>query len=191
MLNQFDEITRFRIINAIAVYFGLNILVPVIADLRGELLSPTMISIIMIALTVSVKLNEYITRFSISTVFKLGNIFHALLTVSTFIYFINPLLFVYTNAFLGIIEVAIFTSYSIQLDEYLAKKYSGQVAKFKIYTNSKKADATLLGLGLTALMTALLPLYIVFIIFIVYNAIFSFWLFWNWRFFDIREKELI
>lgn len=190
MLNTFDEISRFRIINAIAVYFGLNLLIPIIADLRGELLSTAMISIIMITLTLSVKVNVYITRFSISTVYKLGNIFHLLLTISTVVYFYNPLWFVYLNAFLGIIEVAIFTSYSIQLDEYLAKKYSSTVARFKIYTNSKKADATLLGLGITSILSSYFNLNIIFILFIVYNAVFSLWLFWNWNYFDVRKNLL-
>jgi hypothetical protein len=186
-LNAFDNITRFRIINAIAVYFGLNLLVPIINDLRGELLSSSVIAFIMIGLTLSVKLNKYITSFSISQVYKMGNVFHLLLTFSTFLYFYNPLYFIYVNASLGIIEIAIFTSYSIQLDEYLANKFPYQVAKFKIFVNSKKADATLSGLGITAVLTVIAPIEWVFILFIVYNTIFSGWLIWNWNFYD---KEL-
>lgn len=184
MFQSFDSITRFRIANAIAVYFGLNLLIPIINDLRGELLTPTVISLLMIFTTISVKLNKYITLLSISNVFKLGNIFHLLLTLSTFMYFYNHLYFIYLNAFLGIMEIAIFTSYSIQLDEYLAHKYPRDVARFKVYTNSKKADATLLGLGATAILTYYFNSDIVFILFIVYNILFSSWLLWNWKFFD-------
>ena len=190
LTHQFDEVTQFRLINSIAVYFGLNLLAPVIVDLRGELLSSSTISIIMILVTASVKLNFIITKFSISTVFKIGTIFHILLTMSTFIYFINPLLYVYINAFLSIMELAIFTSYSIQLDEYLAKALPNRVAEFKIYSNSKKADAVLLGLGCTAVLTFLFSLKVVFCVFIIWNLLFSIWLFWNWRFYDERKGNL-
>ena len=190
LTHQFDEVTQFRLINSIAVYFGLNLLVPVIVDLRGELLSSSTISIIMILVTASVKLNFIITKFSISTVFKIGTIFHILLTMSTFIYFINPLLYVYINAFLSIMELAIFTSYRILLDEYLAKTLPNRVAEFKIYSNSKKADAVLLGLGCTAVLTFLFSLKVVFCVFIIWNLLFSIWLFWNWRFYDERKGNL-
>lgn len=190
MFKSFDEITRFRIINAIVVYFGLNLLVPSIVNLRGELLTSTMISLIMIALTLSVKINNYITKFSISEVYKIGNIFHLFLTVSTLIYFYNPWYFIYLNAVLGIIEIAIFSSYSIQLDEYLAKNYPEKVKDFKIYRNSKMADSTLLGLGVSGVLTAFVSIDSVFVLFIIYNGIFSVWLFWNWRFFDRKELLL-
>ena len=187
-LDTFDLVTRFRIINAVLVLYGLNLLIPVIADLRGELLSSSMISFIMIASTLSIKLNDIIVKYPISFVFKLGNIFHLLLTISTFVYFVHPLTYVYTNAFLGIFEVVIFTSYSIQLDEYLAKTNPGIMARFKVYTNSKKADAILLGLATTGLLTYFFGTPSIVTFFIVYNFMFSCWLIYNWNFFD---KNLI
>lgn len=184
VLNSFDDITRFRIINAIAVVFGLNLLVPVINDLRGELLSSTMIAIIMIGTTLAVKFNAYVTALPISLVYKLGNIFHLALTALTLLYFVNPLYYVYVNAVLGIMEIAIFTSYSIQLDEHLAKTRPDIVGKFKVYVNSKKADAILLGLCITAGLTFVMGTDSIFILFIIYNTLFSMWLMKNWNFFD-------
>ena len=187
-LKTFDEVTKFRIVNAILVRFGLNLLIPVIADLRGELLSSTVISFIMILSTLSIKMNNYMLRFKISTVFKLGNVFHLLLTIATLTYFIEPLTYIYLNALLGIFEVVIFTSYSIQLDEYLAKTNPGNLARFKVFTNSKTADAILLGLFITGSITYFFGIDAIVWCFIIYNFMFSSWLFYNWNFF---EKNLI
>lgn len=183
-LNSFDSITKFRIINAIAVVFGLNLLIPVINDLRGELLTSSMIAVMMIGTTLAVKANEILVKLDMTLVYKLGNIFHLLLTISTAIYFFNPLLYVYINAVLGIIEIAIFTSYSIQLDEHIAKTSPHVLSRFKVYINSRKADAILFGLAVTASLTYLFGVNIVFICFMIYNTLFSIWLMKNWSFFD-------
>lgn len=183
-LDSFDEITRFRIINAIAVLFGLNLLIPVINDLRGELLTSSVIAVMMIGTTLAVKANQYIVRWDMTLVYKLGIIFHLLLTLATGLYFYDSMSYIYLNAVLGIIEISIFTSYSIQLDEHLAKTAPETVGRFKVYINSRKADSILLGLGITASMTFFLGVTSVFIIFIIYNGLFSIWLMKNWHFFD-------
>ena len=183
-MNQFDTITRFRLYNAFAVVFGLNLLIPVINDLRGELHTSSVIALMMIATTLAVKINSYLTKYSISFNYKLGNIFHLLLTVCTLLYFVDVKTYIYVNAALQILEIGIFSSYSIQLDEYLAKTNPTQMGKFRIYQNSKKADAILAGLGTTAVLTYFFNIEVVILCFLVYNTLFSAWLMYNWNFFN-------
>ena len=184
MFKDFDCITRFRASNSLLVVFGVNLIIPIVMQLKGELLSAEVISLFMIGATLAVKMNRYLVKLSVSFVYKLGVVFHLLLTLSTFIYFYEPLHFVVFYSILGIIEVAVFTSFSIQLDQYLAKTNPDVFSKFRVFLNSKNADVIVLSLAITTLLIYLTNIKTVFIIFALYNAFFSARLVYNWNFFN-------
>ena len=189
-LNDFDPITRFRLINAFLFGVGLYLILPVLLDLRGELLTSTFITFILIVTTISVKTNEYlVNNCSMSDLYKLGIFVHLIFTAGAGLYFYDKLLFVYVDSFVGIIEVAIFSSYRIKLDSYLAKHYSNTVSKFQVFRNSSFADATLLGLFITWFATYYGNNGYAISIFLVTNVGFMIWMVLNWNFIDDNIRK--
>lgn len=182
-IKTFDTLTQFRITNALLVMLGIYLILPVLVDLRGELLSTTFISLIFIATTLAVKSNKYfVENYSLSQLYKFGIFVHFLFLLGGFLYFIDPLYFVIVDSFISILEMSILSSYSIKLDVYQAKNFPQDVEPFKIFRNTSIADATLLGLGTVALISYFFSID-VSIIFIIFNTVLSFYLFSNWNFY--------
>ena len=78
------------------------------------------ISMFSIISTLAVKTNNYMTtNFNIADLYKMGVILHIALVFITSIYFYSPVLMVWLESALGIIEVAIFSAFSIVLNTYL------------------------------------------------------------------------
>ncbi len=190
-IKSFDTITRFRITNALLVMLGIHLIIPVLVDLRGELLSTTFISLILISSTLAVKSNKFFVQtFSLSQLYKIGVFIHFSFLIGGFLYFFNPLYFVIVDSFISILEMSILSSYSIKLDVYQAKNYPNDVEPFKIFRNTSIADAILLGLGLVALVSYFFSTDISVYIFIFYNSILSAYLFSNWNFyFNFFKKD--
>ena len=96
----FDEITQFRLINAFIWGIGFNLILPVLLDLRGELLTAAVITFILIMTTLSVKANKYLVEtFTLSKLYKLGVVSHFFFFITAFVYFWDKLLFVYLDSF--------------------------------------------------------------------------------------------
>ena len=183
-IKTFDTLTQFRITNALLVMLGIYLILPVLVDLRGELLSTTFISLIFIATTLAVKSNKYfVENYSLSQLYKFGIFVHFLFLLGGFLYFIDPLYFVIVDSFISILEMSILSSYSIKLDVYQAKNFPQDVEPFKIFRNTSIADATLLGLGTVALISYFFSIDVSILIFIIFNTVLSFYLFSNWNFY--------
>jgi len=185
IINTFHPITRFRIKNALLVMFGIHLILPVLIDMRGELLSTAFISMIMIATTLAMKTNKYfVETYNFSQLYKMGVIIHFIFFIGGFLYFVNPMLFVVTDSLLSVLETSILLSYSIKLDAYQANNIPKEVEPFKIFRNSSVADVTLLSLGLVTIITSFFERDIAVYIFLVFNSFLSIRLFSNWEFFD-------
>ena len=182
---EFDEVTKFRLINAFLVAIGTNLIFPLMIGLKGELLLPWIISLFLILDTIAVKTNAWFTsRFSISSIYKMTAVVHLAFALFPLLYFISPLLMVYVGSVLTIIEITIFSAYSIMLNTYLAKNFPDSMHNFQIVRNSTWADGILIGLSVVTLITFFYSVPYTIIVFVVYNFFFSLWLIRNWRFFD-------
>lgn len=192
--NKFDRVTRFRLINAFVIAAGMNLLYPVLGDLKGEYLAAWIISTFMIIETLAVKTNRYfIDNFSLSQVFKLSIFAHINFTLVASLYFWDPLYMIYGDMIAAIIDVSIFSAFSIMLTNYLTDNYPESMNEFQIVRNSIWADGILLGLITVTGVTYFFGNSIAIICFIIFNIIFSGWLIWNWKFYDdleIKGKEI-
>lgn len=185
IIKTFDTVTQFRSINGFVVMLGLYLLIPILVDIRGELLSTAFISSILILSTLAVKYNKYfVNNYTIASLYKMGVFVHLSLLINSIIYFHNPLYFVIIESFISILEVAILSSYSIKLDVYQSKNYPDDVESFKIFRNSSIADATLIGLSIVAITSYFFSRDINLYIFIFYNTFLSIYLFTKWSFYD-------
>ena len=192
-LYKFDEITQFRLINTFLFAISFNLILPVLMDLRGELLTSTLITFILIVTTLAVKINKYIIEnFTLSEIYKLGNFSHILFFSAGFIYYWNQLYFVYADSFFAIVEVAIFSSYTIKLNVYLADNYADTVGDFHVFRNSIFADGTLIGLFIVWMTSYFSGNTLSVTVFIGYNLIFLAWLLYNWNFIErVLEKNKV
>lgn len=188
-LKRFDKFTRFRLVNAFIVAIGINLIIPIMSDLKGEYLVSWIISAFLILETISIKTNRYfVDTFSIDRLYKISIFAHLSFTLVAALYFWNPLLMIYADMITAIIDVSIFSAFSIKLNNYLTDNYPDSMSEFQIIRNSIYADGILLGLSIVTVLSYLFGNSIVVIIFIVFNTIFSIYLIKNWNFYSEGEK---
>lgn len=188
---DFDSVTTFRLINAFLVSIGMGLLAPVLIILKGTLLPAWAISMFGIVNTLSVKTNEYFSQFEVAFLYKLGVVLHIMFVLTALIYFVNPFLMILIDSTLVIAEVAVFSAYGIVLNNHIADNHPDSMGDFQIVRNSTWADGTLIGLALSAGITALFGLDGMVISFVLFNTLFSAWMIKNWNFYvdkDIRKK---
>jgi hypothetical protein len=184
-LKQFDTVTRFRLQNAFIIAAGMNLLYPVLADLKGEYLVVWVISAFMILETLAVKTNRYfIDNFSLSKMYKCSIIAHINFTLVAALYFWNPLYMIYGDMIAAIIDVSIFSAFSIMLNNYLTNNYPESMNEFQIVRNSIWADGILIGLIAVTAITYFFVNSVAISVFLIFNICFSSWLIWNWKFYD-------
>ena len=188
-LKRFDKFTRFRLVNAFIVAIGVNLIIPIMSDLKGEYLVSWIISAFLILETISIKTNRYfVDNFSIDRLYKISIFAHLSFTLVAALYFWNPLYMVYADMITAIIDVSIFSAFSIKLNNYLTDNYPDSMSEFQIIRNSIYADGILLGLSIVTILSYLFGNSIVVIIFIIFNTIFSVYLIKNWNFYYEGEK---
>ena len=188
-LNTFDKITKFRLQNAFIYALGLNLLIPIMIDLKGEYLLPWVISMFLVIETLVVKTNNFMTsKFTMEQLFKMGIFAHCLVVSFVATYFINPNIMIYGNTIAIIVQIGIFSAYSIKLNNYIINNYSESFHKFQVVRNSIIADGTILGLSIITGVLYFFNITIGLCLFITYNTIFILWMFCNYNIFkDVKE----
>lgn len=185
ILCDFDDITSYRLINMFYVTIGLCLLTPSIAQLKGELLTAWIISMFMLFEQLTVKFNRIlVTKFTISQLYKCGNIIHILYTFGVLLYWYNPLVMLIWDMTLALAIMGLFNSYGIKLTTYLSDNYPQTMNEFQIVRNSISADAFMIGLGLSTLIAYFGGIELSLIAFFIYNSLFTIHLFKNWNYFD-------
>ena len=188
-LKRFDKFTRFRLVNAFIVAIGVNLITPIVSDLKGEYLVSWIISAFLIIETISIKTNRYfVDNFSIDRLYKISIFAHLSFTLVAALYFWNPLLMIYADMITVILDMSIFSAFNIKLNNYLTDNYPDSMSEFQIIRNNIYADGILLGLSMVTVLSYLFGNSIVVIIFIVFNTIFSIYLIKNWNFYYEGEK---
>ena len=183
-LNEFDSITRFRLLNAFLVGIGISLLAPIIVLLKGALLPVWIIAVFGILTTLTVKTNTFFCKFSLSQLYRLGIGVHLILIMAASVYFWNPLLMIILESIVGITEVAVFSAYTVMLNNHLATDYPESMKSFQIIRNNSWADAALIGLGLVSLITIFSTTGTAVTVFVIYNSLFSLWMIYNWNFYE-------
>ena len=180
----FDEVTQFRLINAFLFALSFNIILPVIIQLKGEVMATYIISIFMILSTLSVKTNRVvIDKFTIPQLFKVGIFIHLMYLIASSIYFWDKTYFIYIDSAMGIIDIVFFSALSIKLNEYLATHHPGSVSGFGITRNNQYANGTLAGLLIATVSSFYSPeLTVVFSI--VVGILFTLWMIKNWSYYE-------
>jgi len=183
-LDRFDELTKFRLVNAFWVSFGMSILAPVLTVLQGTLMLVYVIGIFKIISMISVKTNEIIVEsFNLDQLFKIIIFLHFSYLVITAIYFLSPTVMIYLDSFIGLVEIVFIGAFSIELTNYISSNFPETMNEFQIVRNSTWADGALLGLILSSTLLYLFPMYITILVFLLVNGIFTIWLFKNRNFY--------
>lgn len=182
-IKSLDKVTYFRLLNSFIVAIGLAIIGPAVITLKGTLMLPWIIALFSIAATLAVKTNKYITSFSLNTVYHMVVVVHLLLVLSTLMYFWSPLIMIYIDSALVILETAIMSAYSIQLTNYITDNHPKSMHKFQILRNNIWADGSLIGLTITTIVMFFFHITGAVWVFLFFNIPFSLWLLKNWDFF--------
>ncbi len=183
-LKQFDKVTEFRLQNAFLVAIGMSILAPILISLKGLLLLPWIISAFAIAQALAVKTNNwFITKLNLDQFLKTAITFHIIFIMVAGSYFYSPELMVWLSSITAVIEITIFSAYSIVLNNYLTDNYPSSMSKFQVMRNSIWSDGYLIGLVVVGLATFFSTLGTAVVIFMTFNTFFSFWLIKHWNFY--------
>ena len=182
--SELDKVTEFRLKNAFLVAIGLGLLGPILISLKGLYLLPWVISVLAIIQTLAVKTNDWCVRnIGIENMYRIGIYIHVLFILISMIYFYSPVLMIWIEGLLAIVEIAIFSAYSIALNNYLTDNYPKDMSKFQILRNSIWADGYLIGLGAITLITYFWTIGAGIVVFIIFNTLFSIYLIYNWNFY--------
>ena len=186
---EFDKVTQFRLINAFCFALSFNIILPVILQLKGEIMPAYIISILMVLSTLSVKTNKFvIEKCTIPLLFKIGIFIHLIYLIASSIYFWDKTYFIYIDSLLGIIDIIFFSAISIKLNEYLALHYPDSVSGFGITRNNQYANGTLIGL-LIATVTSFYSVELTVLFSIIAGVVFSGWMLINWSYYESNMER--
>jgi MFS family permease len=181
---EFDKVTELRLINAFIVAIGIALLTPILISLKGLYLAAYIISMFAILQSLAVKTNNWVvSHITIENMFRLSILIHLTFVLISCIYFWSPFYMVIAESILGILEVSLFSSFSISLNTYLTEEYPQDMSKFQILRNGIWADGYLIGLGSITLITYFSTIGAGVLAFIIFNTIFSIWLFTKWNFY--------
>lgn len=184
-IKGFDLISKFRLLNSFASTVALTTLTPIIIDMKGEFLVPWLISVLIFLETISAKTNGYfVEKFNISGLYKLGILVHISLMLILVVYYFNPLYFILLDCVFGILAIAVFGSFSIALDVYQSTYHLKDVQDFKVVRNSVIADATLIGLTVSFLLTFFFSVTVAITVVLVYHTLFSFYMLYRFNYID-------
>ena len=182
---QFDEVQRFRLQNSYAMALILSLISPTIVVLKGTYMLAWIIGMFSIVNMLSIKTNQYfVDNFNLDSIYKLSVISHLTLIFTTFTYFFNPIIMIWLESIVLIADVAIFSSYSIMLNNYLTKYTPNDMKSFQIVRNSSWADASLIGLFISTGFTMCCELDLIISFFIICNILMSIWFLKNWNFYS-------
>jgi len=148
------------------------------------ILLPWIISAFAIAQAIAVKSNKwFIDRFTLDHFLKTAIIFHITFVVVSGTYFYSPELMIWLSSITAVIEITIFSAYSIVLNNYLTEHYPKSMSDFQVMRNSIWSDGYLIGLVVVGLITFFSTLGSAIMIFMIFNTFFSFWLIKHWKFY--------
>ena len=185
---HFDKVTEFRLLNAFIVAIGIALIVPITISLKGMYLAAWAISLFAIAQTLVVKTNKWVvSHFTIEQMYRMSIFVHLGFILISGIYFISPFIMIVFDSFLGIIEVLLFSAFSISLNTYLTDEYPEHMNEFQITRNGIWADGYLIGLATISIVTYFFSLSTGVLVFIGFNLLFSAWLLLNWNFYKGNE----
>lgn len=180
--NKFDTASNFRLKNAFIFAISINLIAPVLISLKGIYLLPWVISVFLILEALAVKTNSYFVNLSLDTLYKIGTTLNIILLFSASLYFFSPELMVYSFMIFSLFEIAIFSSYSIKLNNYIAENYISSMSSFQITRNSIWADGILIGL-ISSTLILMISTKAAIISFIIFNTLYAGWLLLNWNFY--------
>ncbi len=188
--NKFDRVSKFRLINSFLVAIAMSLIAPIMITLKGTLLFAWIISMLAVAQMLAVKTNDYmVNNFTISNLYQMGVLLHFAIIIGTSLYFYSPLLMVWIDSVIVILEVAIFSAYSIVLNNHITDNYPKDMKNFQIVRNSSWADGALLGLLVVTLITFFGTIGQAVIVTVLFNIFFVIWMFTNWNFYkDYKQK---
>lgn len=185
ILEQFDSVTKYRLVNMFYVTISLCLLTPSITQLKGELLVAWVISMFMLFEQMTVKFNRIlVSKYSISQLYKAGNIIHIFYTLGVLLYWYNPLVMLIWDMVLALVIMGLFNSYSIKLNSYISDNFPTSMTEFQLVRNNLASDAFMIGLGLSTVIAYFGGVPASIMAFFIYNFFFTIHLIRNWNYFD-------
>jgi len=186
-MGDFDEVTRFRLLNAFIFAIGINLIAPSIIDLKGEFLTAWAISLFLIGEQIVVRTNAYfVDNYSMSLLYKIGIFLHFLLIGSAMLFFINPLYMIIAEGIVYICSVAIFGAINIKLTNYLVSKHPTKMSSFQIASNKTWANGLLIGLCFAICITYFFTNGAAIAAFIIWDTCYVIHMIMNWNFYENR-----
>ena len=164
--------------------FCFSIISPVLISLYGEQLLVWVISAFLILNNLALKTNKVVVKhFSICSLYRIGVLVVLLFIICYVLYFVSPFIMIVFQSCLTVLEIIIFSAYSIKLDEYLATNYPNTFKDFSIARNSLKTDGFLVGLGISTVLSLLFGDKIIILFTLFCLMVYLLWLLYNFNFY--------
>lgn len=116
--------------------------------------------------------------------YKMGIFSQILFVLFVSSYFFDPNIMIYGNTIIIIINIAIFSAYSIKLNNYITNYFYETFHNYQVVRNSIIADGTIIGLSLATFILYFFNISYGLIFFMIINSLFILWMFFNYNIFD-------
>jgi len=176
-IKNFDDVTKLRIINLGFISFSMGLIAPIETSLKGTYLLPWVISIFSILHTLAVKTNSYmINKLRLQDFYDIGILIHFLYIPIFLLFFYSAPLMVYASLTLMVVEVMVFSAFSIKLNTYLVDNFPQKMESFQVTRNSVGADSSIFGMSLAIIIDLFFGIGGSIIVFVILNLLLSLWL---------------
>lgn len=140
----FDNFIKMQLMVIFVISLSWALILPILTKLQGLLWATSIISAYLILHRLSAFLLPYFKDTSIKQAYKNMIVLDVLYLVSVPIYFVDPLLFLYTEATLMVIYGVILSVFGISYDAFLMNKYN--TSKFKDIQYSERIVMAIAGI---------------------------------------------
>ena len=126
---KFDNFLKMQLLIVFIISFCWSLVIPIVTKLEGLLWSTSLISFFMILNKLSVFVSPYLKKLSLKETYKYLVYLDIAYFGSIFLYFIDPLWFLYFDSILMLIYSVIMNVFGINYDAFLMKNYNETIFK--------------------------------------------------------------
>ena len=160
-INQFDEITQFRLKSLIIVTLLVDLIIPIYSQYYnllkiGTIEAATILAFFGILKKIGTKLTIFVmNNFSFSNIFLGVIITDILWILSSLTYFISPQCMVWSDLFVSVLQLPFLFAFSNSLNNYINYFYPKKYTLFQNYENDIFAEIGILGLIFSVILTSI------------------------------------
>jgi hypothetical protein len=150
---KFDSFIKMQLVIIFVISLSWALIMPIITKLQGLLWATSIISSFLILQQLTAFISPLFKDLHLRTAYRNLIFLDFLYLISLYTYFIDPLVFLYTEGILMLIYTIIMSVFGIRYDAFLMNKYNTQIFEYVQYVERiSVATAAIIGYSVVLLL---------------------------------------